>query len=660
MATALGNRRFTIANGSRLLAIGSAVVLLGTLFVVSQGWITPWAMSRFAAVLTVVLEEGLVVMAWLVAAVGYGWAVRSTLSRRPLNIGVVEQWVIGAAVLMLIDASLGCLGLLSRTTVWVISVIGWGLASRQVYAAQESWKSRSWPSVSWHVVLAAPALGLLLGAATIAPGVLWGSEFGGYDVLEYHLELPREWLAAGRITGLPYNVYSYMPNLFEAAFMHLSLWSGGAVGAAYAAQLLHAAFALFTALTIARIIGRCCGTGGALAGTLYLATPWTIVTGSMAYNEQAMMAMSAAAMSLIIGGDDERGPSGTSLGVRTALVAGFLAGVAVLIKPSAIGLVAVPLLLIVPWRSKLPFALACGAVVSLWLIRNAIWIGSPLFPMFGQAHWTAEQVERFGRAHGSPGILHGFTALWDQFITHPQFAYLLVPAAIVGGVLAMRRDELKQPARAAITVLAFQLLFWLLLTHHQSRFLIPLLLPLTLLIGLGVASIPRREHAASLALAAVAMWCTAVSLSIYLLERDGQAGYFVDGISVLKDLDPQNQVDTPYTVINGTLPPTARIYAEGFATPLYIERPIAYHTVWDASPLGAALAEGGVSGAHRWLKQRGFTHVLIDWGMIDLWLSPGNYGYDANVKPDRLKALADAVLEPVHGWPGGAALYIIK
>jgi hypothetical protein len=43
--------------------------------------------------------------------------------------------------------------------------------------------------------------------------------------------------------------------------------------------------------------------------------------------------------------------------------------------------------------------------------------------------------------------------------------------------------------------------------------------------------------------------------------------------------------------------------------------------------------------------------VLIDWGMLALWTSPGNYGYDPTITRDRLDQLVANVLTPVRQWP---------
>ena len=77
-----------------------------------------------------------------------------------------------------------------------------------------------------------------------------------FDVLEYHLQGPKEYFQAGRIAFLPHNVYTSMP--FGVEMLHLmgmevlgDWWWGGLVG-----QLLVALYAPAAAVLIAAATGR--------------------------------------------------------------------------------------------------------------------------------------------------------------------------------------------------------------------------------------------------------------------------------------------------------------------------------------------------------------------------------------------------------------------
>ena len=85
---------------------------------------------------------------------------------------------------------------------------------------------------------------------------------------------------------------------------------------------------------------------GAAAGALALVTPWTIVTGSLAYNEMAMVSLLAGAM--LASWD----PSLTT--TRRGVVVGLLLGAAASVKPTAfvLGFPAVALMLATSVRPR--------------------------------------------------------------------------------------------------------------------------------------------------------------------------------------------------------------------------------------------------------------------------------------------------------------------
>ena len=107
-----------------------------------------------------------------------------------------------------------------------------------------------------------------------------------FDVLEYHLQGPKEYYQAGRIAFLPHNVYTNMP--FGVEMLHLlgmevlgDWWWGGLAG-----QLLVALFAPAAAVLIAATASR----GGSaraawIAAIVYLSTPWIYRLAVIAYVE---------------------------------------------------------------------------------------------------------------------------------------------------------------------------------------------------------------------------------------------------------------------------------------------------------------------------------------------------------------------------------------
>jgi hypothetical protein len=281
--------------------------------------------------------------------------------------------------------------------------------------------------VSPRAVLGLPALAVLLVAAANTPGWLWDSEAGGYDALSYHLQLPQEWLMAGRIRPLAHNVYSYLPGYVESAFYALAVMMGessggsGRVGGLVAGeglgviscQMLSAGIAVMAAWMVGRLVRGACvrvgcerGAGGAgvFAAVFMLSTPWTVVVGSLAYNDLGVVLFFAAAMLAAI---DEGGAAW-----RRGLVCGVLVGVACGCKPTALFMAGLPVGVVMvgmPRKAReIAVMVAAGAagglvVVLPWLVRNWAYGGNPVFPLaasvFGAAHWSAEQVGRYGAGH---------------------------------------------------------------------------------------------------------------------------------------------------------------------------------------------------------------------------------------------------------------------
>jgi len=708
------------AQGSPAAAIVAATLVA---FVAGLGVI---ALHQFMAVFAVLIPAAALVLAWCAAAAGYGYAIRRALTRCG-DVALAEQAALGIGAMAMLDWLAGWAGLLNFGVLTGVALVGWLLIAWHAWSARrairgmlasggdESDGEAPPPELGarWPIVFCGPAAGMLAAAACVAPGILWSSEFGGYDVLSYHLQLPREWIAAGAIEGREHNAYSYLPNLFEAAYAHLGVWRGSMVDAAFAAQLLHVVTALVAAGALRRVVVDATGddVAGWFTAGAYLAVPWTLVTGSLAYNEQAVMAMGVAALAIALrltsrSVDDTRSIWGASV------VIGLLVGFAILCKLGAGAMLAAAVMIVMAasrrggvkrWCERvLPCAIAAGAIVAVWLTRNAMWTGNPTFPMFtglfGDGHWTAEQAERWTNAHSADGV--GIDRIVSQMIAHLQFGYVVWPIALVVAVVSSfgpalvvlqglwRLRERKNWSKAnlvytfgllaswysrprnqiAVSVgigFGVMLLMWMLLTHHQSRFLIPLLAPAMVLIGVALSALPRVPRVA--AGVALVVTLTAVSGYLYTGIQNGRhaatAPYFIGDPFVLADAlggaPPQNLA----AAIN-ELPPDARVYTEAYATPFYARRDVDYRTVWDASPLGAALAEGGPEAAAAWLKQQGYTHLAVDWNMLGRWTQPGNYGYDPKVTPQALFPLTRDHAQMIFAWPDprqpAQALYVIR
>ncbi|MDX2017100.1 MAG: hypothetical protein SFY95_05590 [Planctomycetota bacterium] len=515
---------------------GVALGLLGLSHVASVGEASPGA-AGLAIVLGLLLQAGAAPMAYLLASAGVGSLLEKLLPED------LRRWptctALGLGVLLVITLTLGTIGLLSGgplslLVAWAPIALGLALLTRTVLTRVRARTPGAHASTQLHplVLCATPALCVLLVAACSPPGSLWGTEFGSFDSLSYHLQLPQEWLSLGRIATLKHNVYSALPSGIEAVFLHLGVMSGArapsaepaAIGIAWglvagegvrtiSTHLFHAACTILAALTAAdlcrALIARTglaeCRPAPILAGLVVLGTPWAVVTGSLAYNEMLVAALLAPALGVALSRALPAWPK--------ALALALLVGGATLAKPTAALFVGLPIgmLALATTAGLRPRAMlvAVGALATLavlapWLARNLIDVGNPIFPygsgVFGLAHWTIEQHARFAAGHHFAGsvaeralmLVRADPATSEhRGLMHAQWAWVPIVGTGALALAAMFRPS-RAPALALAFVLITQALLWMGATHLQSRFLLPMLPIFGVSIGLALAAVSAK------------------------------------------------------------------------------------------------------------------------------------------------------------------------
>lgn len=673
-------------------------------------------LGGLSAVLYTLARAGAPAAAYLLGAIGLGRLfaplTRSATDRPALQIAL------GLGGMLTLSHLLGCLGVFSGPLAMPIALglVGTGLVllGLQIRARLADPDLLAHITIPWPILLAIPAACALLVAACNPPGWLWRSEAGGYDALSYHLQLPQEWLALGRIRPLEHNVYSFLPGYIESAFVHLAAMTDAAPRAAagtpagllageglgiLSCQLLSAGIALITAALVGRATlaalrrtglaaERTAAAASGLAGALFLCTPWTVVTGSLAYNDLAVVALAAGA--LISATDTALAPT------RRGITAGLLVGLACGCKPTALFLAGPPVGLLLlgcapptQWGRLILGGAAAGLLaLAPWLIRNLVSSSNPVFPLasslFGPAHWTHDQVARYLAGHSFHGSLAARLALLfstqDQQthagargILHPQWLAFF-PTLLIAAAVALARHATRRIALLLTIGLLAQLLAWLFFTHIQSRFLIPLLAPGCIIVGLALAAIP--QPLARPALASAAILClaqTTATLVIFAGQRDGHpnalllAGPHIrTGAAerqAFASANPQEQREFlmqagPEVFINLTAPPGAVVYLLGDATPLYYTVPVRYNTTWDRWPLAEAMREkpGDPAAWAAALRRQGITHILINLSEISR-LSRSGWS-DPAITPESIRPLFDSQTRVIRAWPElGSALY---
>jgi hypothetical protein len=448
------------------------------------------------------LVDGGILLLWLLGASGYGsllsrWVLKRETDLPPL-LRFVTATAIGLGAMSLALLGLGLLGLLNGWIAWLLVLAGVGIAVAAV-ARSDTEENRTaiaaWLSApagaNWLWLLAVPFVVVALVAALVPSGLMWNpGEPHGYDVVEYHLQVPREWYEAGKIIPLHHNVFSFFPFNVEMHFLLAMHLRSGPWAGMFLAQFMHGTFVLLSVLAVYGLArwksNRAIATLAALAAAT---VPWLAQLAGIAYDEGGFLLFGALAIGWAL-----RATFDEEHRIRRFILAGLLAGFACGAK-----LTAVPEVLLAPaivsgvflllrLKRQKPKAAArhLGGIVlfgfaglltfSPWLIRNTVWARNPIFPemptLLGHGDFSEVQIERWHRAHtaqpAQQSAVARVRAFWDQVLSGWQFGFVFLPLVYLAFALAIRQPQ----AWFMAGVLLLLLLFWLCFTHLQSRFFI--------------------------------------------------------------------------------------------------------------------------------------------------------------------------------------------
>jgi hypothetical protein len=446
---------------ARIVLAAAALFLILVFFCAGQFW---------AVVLYHLLVDGALLVGWLAAAVGLGRPILKSITRKTPDdlFDFVSAAAIGLGVDSLAVLGLGLAGWLNRFMAIGLILVGLGILMWLVSRPKKTLAPRDLAvsNLNWLWLLAIPFAAIAFAGALCPPGLLWGDEPNGYDVVEYHLQVPRQWFELGRIEPLKENVFSYFPMGMEMHYLLAMELRGGPWAGMYLAQLMHAA-------TCALAVAAACAAAGRTAGLLVALTPWVTLLAPVAYVEGGVLLYGTLAIAWIM-----RALKGG--GNKDVILAGIMAGLACGVKitnlPMLVAIIALAMLAVGRLKQAIIFGAVAIALVSPWLIRTAVWAGNPVFPeamsLLGRGPFSQLQQERWQRAY-VPDAAHRsasghLQALGEQFIWDWRYGWILLPAAIIAG--AWRISD--RTNRFLLIALGLLVIVWLACTHLQSRFLV--------------------------------------------------------------------------------------------------------------------------------------------------------------------------------------------
>ena len=335
------------------------------------------------------------------------------------------------------------------------------------------------------------------------------------DALVHHLAVPKLYLKHGGIHEIPHMVFSYYPMNVDLLYM-IPQYLGNDI----IPKFIHFIFALLTAWLIFGYLKRRSNTLYALFGVVFfLSTPIVLKLSITAYVDLGLIFFSTASLLLLLKWSED------GFRLRFLVLSAVFCGLAMGTKYN--GLISFVLLtLFAPFiyakyahGSKhgpfgalvygLLFASIALLVFSPWMIRNVIWTGNPIYPLYD--HWFNPQSNE---ATSSVGPF-AFRALiyhesWWQIALLPLRVFFqgqdgipqyfdgkLNPFLLLLPVTAflMTRQEAWPLKREKNILLAFAVLFFAFAFFRldlRIRYISPIIPPLILLSVLGVKNIMDR------------------------------------------------------------------------------------------------------------------------------------------------------------------------
>ncbi len=466
-----------------------------------------------------------------------------------------------------------------------------------------------------------PMAVLALLAVLVPAGILWDHDGRGYDVLEYHLQLPREYIAQRAITPNDHNVYSNFPANTEMLYLVALLLKGNAVDGMYLAQLLNLTLAVLLIAGMYVFLRDTHPTGAAIAAIGAAGVQFFYVATN-AYVEPYMLLLFLLAMA-----------AAKAMPVRFPLkqehlLAGFFTGGACGCKFTAViqilPMVALFILVLhtCRFRRLFLFLLAALVILSPWLLRNIAYRGNPVFPIaatqLGQDHWSDEQVQRWQAAHrASPEqatLPARLKSLAVELGSPSRYGFTVLLTLAV--MLTSMKKPFTRIEYLLIAALALQLIVWLFLTHLQPRFLLPMLIPLALLTASRFEALSSRQLRYLVILFAIG---TAAAHTLMAANRYNQNTSFNTpyGFHPLAGWDQLIEAQYPFGDSERTNEPNTRLLMVGDARPFYVRCNYVYNTVFDRCYFAEHLAEKSPAEVIDWLQKENFTHLYINWYEVE-------------------------------------------
>ncbi len=212
------------------------------------------------------------------------------------------------------------------------------------------------------------------------------------------------------------------------------------------------------------------------------------------------------------------------------------------------------------------------------------------------------------------------------------------PLYVAFAPLALLRRGSRRLVLALAGYAAYLFLTWWLLTHRLDRFWLPMLPCLAMLAGLGADwSTSWSWRMLRGVILAIALCCNFIDCTTALTGLNEWTG----NLAFLRS-DLPRRLNPPLAAIDKTLRPDAKILLVGQAAVFHVRHEILYNTVFNPETIELLAAGKTPQEFSRILKDRGITHIYVDWKEINRHRAPAGYGFTDFVTQDRFAAWVQA------------------